>query len=288
MARTVDRDVKFIFIAGLEHSGTTLLNYLLGLHPKALGLGEVAAFFSPDHMRKYMERWKSYPDVDQCSCGAQWHSCELWGGLQNLSGLQSKESMLEKYAALVQHVREKLPDREIIIDSSKGLPTLEMLWQETQRIGVEPEDFHVILIVKDVRAFAASIERRSGGSSSMFRHLRTFNWWLAANESFLLRSRDFGNRFQWLTYEDLCSDPRGSVVRLLEGCGIPADSMQFRHELDASHIVMGNKTAMRTRQTIEYDDTWKQRALIRLAYWFHRKARRLNRSLVRNDSPLQV
>jgi len=46
--------MKYIYILGLEHSGTTLTDHMLSAHPRVTGVGEVAQFFSVDHMRHYL------------------------------------------------------------------------------------------------------------------------------------------------------------------------------------------------------------------------------------------
>ena len=39
---------KIVFIAGLSHIGSTLLDYALGSHPKFVGLGEIFTALRPE------------------------------------------------------------------------------------------------------------------------------------------------------------------------------------------------------------------------------------------------
>lgn len=56
--------MKYIFIAGLEHSGSTLTNYLLSQPPKSIGLGEVWQFFNHKHTLNYIQKWGHCDDVN--------------------------------------------------------------------------------------------------------------------------------------------------------------------------------------------------------------------------------
>jgi len=115
--------MKYIYIAGLEHSGTTLTGHLLSQHPHFMGLGEIASFFSSAHMAQYMARWGEYPDVNLCSCGKTWERCDFWGKLINLCGLNSDAPLIQKYGLLMDHIRSTLGEEIVVVDSSKSLST---------------------------------------------------------------------------------------------------------------------------------------------------------------------
>ena len=100
--------MKYIYIAGLEHSGTTLINHLIAQHPKALGLGEVSSYFDSGHMREYIKKWGGYSDVRLCSCGSDWDDCNFWGDIKELNGLVSDSPIKEKYVRLINYIGTKL------------------------------------------------------------------------------------------------------------------------------------------------------------------------------------
>lgn len=54
--------VEVLFIAGLSHSGSTVLNVVLGTHPRMVGVGEA-------------RRSVRTPDQGQCSCGETAQNC---------------------------------------------------------------------------------------------------------------------------------------------------------------------------------------------------------------------
>jgi hypothetical protein len=169
-------------LAGLEHSGTTLINHVLSQHRDVMGLGEVAPFFSRHHMTQYMARWGEYADARLCSCGETWERCPFWGGLVELNGLNSNRPILEKYHRLVHYIRSHSMAEPIVVDSSKSYSFLRTILDHHGEIGLEKDDISVILSVKDVRSFATSIAKKQGATISLLSHLRTFNWWVSENK----------------------------------------------------------------------------------------------------------
>ena len=148
--------MKIIYVVGLEHSGTTLTDHLLSTHPNILGLGEVASFFSPEHMRQYIDKWGKYPDVSLCSCKKDWRQCDFWGPIAGLCGLDSDTPILTKYQKLFSYIEKTQGEKTVIVDSSKSIATLKMLVENTSNLGISHNDIFVIFAIKDVRSFAAS------------------------------------------------------------------------------------------------------------------------------------
>ena len=62
---------KVIYIASLSHSGSTLLNLMLGASKGTVALGEVSLTW------RSLGSGGKYPGV--CSCGAPVPDCQLWG-----------------------------------------------------------------------------------------------------------------------------------------------------------------------------------------------------------------
>ncbi len=270
--------MRIIYIAGLEHSGTTLTDHLLSSRPGVLGLGEVSSFFSPRHMRQYMDRWGDYPVASLCSCGSSWQECDFWGGVFDLCGLNSEESMIDKYQKLLMYVRERHGDDAMIIDSSKSLAGLEHAVKACANIGLSPCDVSVIYTVKDVRSFSASMLHKSGASKSMLAVFRSFNYWLGANKQFIEYFQAQNMGIQVNLYEALCADPSGFLDRAL---GSPGGAVSFGApdiSVSTSHIAMGNKDfLLRNRKHIEYDARWKKESRIKAMYLAHHNARSLNK-----------
>lgn len=278
--------MKYIFIAGLEHSGTTLINHLLCQHPRALGLGEVASFFSVDHMSQYIAKWGKYPDVRLCSCGQSWDECSFWSDLIELNGLYSDLPLIEKYSRLFQHIVNKHNHAKFIIDSSKSLSTLKQIVGERDTMGLRKDDIFVILAIKDVRNFAASIAMKEQSRSYFINYLKSFNWWLGANKLFLDFFDEGAVKFEIVLYEKLCFDPAAILNQIWEKCQMGPERLEVRMDdisnasKHRSHIAMGNKDfVIRNSSRIRYDFRWFLEDRVHLAYLLHNRARKFNKSL---------
>lgn len=264
-------ELKYIYIAGVEHSGTTLTNYLLSCAPNAIGLGEVTQFFDPEHMRLYMQRWGANQDVELCSCLNKWNECDFWSQLQHLYGLNSDTNIADKYRALWDFVNEHYGSSSIIIDSSKSLEAFQSAIN-SMGSNLQDSDVHIVFTCKDVRGFAASILRKTS-ASSLLAIYRSFNWWVSENAQWLefLDKRDY--RYTINLYEFLCLKPDELVNKVINKPNAPVFN-------GMSHIAIGNKNfTLRNSHHIRYDDRWRSNWKIKLVYFFHIRARLLNTRL---------
>ena len=270
--------MKIIYVVGLEHSGSTLTDHLLSSHPRILGLGEIASFFSPPHMKRYMNKWGGYPETSSCSCENDWEQCDFWGKIFDLCGLNSKTPMISKYKRLFTYVRERLGEDAIIVDSSKSLDTLEMLVEGSNDLDILPTDIYVIFTIKDVRSFLVSMVNKHDTKKSLVSVYRGFNYWLGANKQ-ILNYIDANNINASINlYEELCTDPSRFIDMQTArvGCIDQADEIDIRK--NTSHIAMGNKNfILRNRNKIQYDSLWYNDDVINLVYLIHGKARAFNK-----------
>lgn len=271
--------MKYIYIAGLEHSGTTLTDHLLSQHPNFIGLGEIASFFSTVHMNQYMKKWGNYPDVSLCSCGKTWKECNFWGHLVHLCGLNSDSPIIGKYKELIDYIRSNFGEETAIVDSSKSLPVLKTLINGHSELKISIRDILVIFSIKDVRSFTASISKKSGSEKSFLSVFHNFNLWHGANKQFLDYLKSNCINFSINLYEKLCADAENFINNQFEKCGFSSlEKIDVSH--NSSHIAMGNKNfAMRNRAKIIYDSTWYNDDTINLMYLIHSKARAFNKRL---------
>lgn len=275
--------MKFVYIAGLGHSGTTLLNQLLTQGPAVVSLGEVASFFSKAHMTMYMRKWGDRPAIQLCSCGVRWSDCPFWGKIEYLSGMNTQAPLAEKYKILMEHVRLSYGEDAVVVDSSKSLATLDEILEGSGQIGLDRSDIFVIHALRDVRGFVRSSSARSANPPSMISLLRSFNLWLGSNREFSKFLEDKRLDHQRMLYETLCMDPQLAIDSILNRLGLnlvgKLDQLQA-----VSHIVMGNKNfTVRNRDRIKYDNRWFTDDRVNCAYLLHGAARRFNSNLYENS-----
>lgn len=252
---------------------------MLAQHPYALGLGEVSSYFDSGHMTQYIGKWGCYPDARLCSCGTDWNDCQFWGNNRELSGLESNGSMKEKYLKMINFIATSYGQNTIIVDSSKRFNSLRMLSEHIEEMGIEKKNLYVIMVVKDVRSFAASIHSKKWARRSLVRYRRTFNWWYSEYKKLLDYIEKHEINFLPVLYEKFCNEPESHVNKVYKMLGVPGVG---RNELNHgnSHIAMGNKDfVMRNRERIRYDQRWFLEDGIGLVYMFSRKIRCFNKRL---------
>jgi hypothetical protein len=271
--------MKLLYVAGIEHCGSTLTDYLLSRRANTVGLGEVQQFFSPSHMQAYIRKWTGAPDFRLCSCGSDWNDCEFWGPLRHLHGCSSDAPLATKYSALIAHARALYGDDSVIIDSSKHLAGLTFLADNRAALGFGSDDMAAVLAIKDVRSFSASLLAKSEVSNSYGSVYGIFKRWHFRNSQFLdfFRARDFPNCVS--LYERLCAEPELLAGRVFELIGLPAEQAADV-PVGRSHVVLGNKGFIgRFRGKITYDSRWYLDDRINLVYLLHRPSRRFNKAL---------
>lgn len=270
--------MKFIYIAGLEHSGTTLTEQLLSSHPDVLSLGEIHSFFSTAHMKNYMDQWGGHDDVSMCSCGEDWSECSFWSERTQLCGLNSTLPAKEKYQLLIEDIVRHFGADIVVTDSSKSLAGLSALHEASLAVGDAVTAIGVIFTVKDPRSFAASMKRKTG-QSSLLASYRAMNLWSAGNQEILNYIEANNIPLLMNLYEHLCLDPLAQINAMFRQLGMSeVKDLDVSHQ--NSHIAMGNKDfLMRNRTQIRYDQRWFLDSWILTAYLMNRKARSLNRTL---------
>ncbi|MBZ0087665.1 MAG: sulfotransferase [Thermomonas sp.] len=272
--------MKVIYIAGLGHSGTTLLNQLLTQSSATISLGEVAVMFSPEHMNAYKAKWGHTTDYCLCSCGKKWSECKFWSELEHLSGLKSSLPVPEKYKILIDHIRSRHGDDSILVDSSKSIPAFESMLAGARAAGLKTEDCLLVHCVRDVRGFASSHASRRKERMSFVDLLRTFNLWLGSNREFDGLRERHGSEEGIVLYEKLCANPAAVLNPLLRKVGLTFDNSSGGGLAQESHIAMGNKAfTQRNRDRIKYDMRWFADDRIETAYLLHRSARSYNKLL---------
>lgn len=277
--------MKIYYIVGLEHSGTTLSDYLLSAHPSVLGLGEISQFFSPSHMQRYMELWGDLPDVSLCSCGRSWRECGFWGELIDLCGLYSSDPLKDKYRKLLDHVRSTRGEDAVIVDSSKSVDSLKLLVEYHHDLGISLADILVVFTIKDARGFVTSMINKQEAKRSVVSVVQGFNYWTGANRGILAYLQSQGIDFRLNLYEHLCADPESYFRNQWSRAGLAIPVGGADMVATNSHIAMGNKNfVMRNRDRVEYDDRWTRDSLVKTVYRFHSKAKSFN-ALIRKMSP---
>jgi len=263
---------RYVYIMGRGHSGSTVLDALLGNAENACGVGELVMGIDG-----------TYP----CSCGEKVTDCDFWqkvkdGFMQSTHGelpwdraasilseksnvlqfiptllASSKSSHIQQLEAATQGVAEavsKASHRPIVVDSSKEVSRGLLLARRM------PESRILHIVRNPERMLASNLHRlRDGTGLVLFR--RTFHSelfapliiaasalsWVVGNLLCEKVSRIAPDRVMRVRYEDLCEDPARVLRRISEFTGLHLDkvipSVQNGSILAIQHKLAGNRMA---------------------------------------------
>lgn len=241
-----------IFINSLSHSGSTLLDIVLGGHSKLVGLGEIGSVLriSPEQISRTRN--------STCSCGKCVNECSFWGGVLPELFKHKEISFDDKYRIVLNRFWEKYDDDCILVDSSKNSPYLQILLNNPN-IQVK-----VIHLIKDVRAYTISqIDnlKRKNKKIGFLPQLSLFLKWHKNNNKIIkfLKKKDIEHIT--IGYEHLCLQTENVIENLCNFMNITSEKEMISLSNSNSHVIRGNRMRHQPdkRKKIIYDHRWFQR-----------------------------
>tara|TARA_B100000035_G_scaffold125156_1_gene106550 strand:- start:528 stop:1397 length:870 start_codon:yes stop_codon:yes gene_type:complete len=244
-----------LLIRGLGHSGSTLLDLILGAHPSVVGLGEASRVLlssSADEFASYqLNDWRSVYNKP-CTCGSMLDECELWSRFFSNWPNRRKESFEDEFSRLISPL------------SSQSIDWIVESYQSDERLldlhrSVRP--VRVIHLTRDVRSWIHSEARRG---VTRFGRGRSVGWrglqrWVRVNWKLEKKLRQSSLQSFRLGYEELALAPEASLKLLCDWLKIDFcwDMMQPM-DFSSSHIIAGNRMRYLAgrRNRIEYDGAW--------------------------------
>lgn len=284
----MDGDLTVLYVAGAGRSGSTLVDRVIGSHPRALSLNEVNRVWARGVLAD-----------DVCGCGEPFRSCPFWrevfreafggwdedrarrmaelqgeiertrhfprawlarltGGLGRGDYRTYRESLTRLYFA----VRD-VSGRRVLVDSSKR-PTIPLIMSAAEEI-----DLRVVHLVRDARGSVHSAVKRRKydpgtgepmeGRSVAVASIR----WIGGN----LFAEALGRLYPYhrIRYEDFTTDPTAAVGDLLSGlAGLDPAGVPFVDErtvrLGEVHSAGGNPQRFeRGEVEIRRGESWPEK-----------------------------
>lgn len=229
-------DATVIFIVGTGHSGSTLVDLILGSHSRSFSLGQFSRV--PEILGR-----------EQPLCSICPGSCPVWGRPEVLEDVASYFSWARSRNRLLRSLHWRLgwprpsihsriaswTGARVLIDSSKSLGWVR---RQLRSSRLTPNLRTVLLFVhRDGRAVVNSNLRKypERGVESISR-----DWagQVERIERFFERA-PVDERLR-VGYERLSLDPYAEVPRLCEGLGLPYESAMLRYWQGDHHLVSGN------------------------------------------------
>lgn len=242
------RPIKVIYILGAGHSGSTLLDLMLGSHSSIESLGEIKNFSA------YMGSGSRLSDDQKrCTCGVHVRECLYWQrmlqALEKTMGT-SRISLEEKdpahfgaYNAAVFQAALDMTGKHIICESSKNYSRLKRLLKSRRF------DMLVVHLVRDSRAVAYSYVKRGQSPLKV-----AYNWQMV-NLFERVRLGIVGDRAKYILvrYEDLVEASQAVLSQILERVGLSFEQGQLRYWEMPQHNLGGNSMRHRKPAGVEKD-----------------------------------
>jgi hypothetical protein len=275
--------IKVIYILGWGHSGSTLLDLVIGSSPNVMSLGEIIFF---DYYRDRVHHRKVLRPFD-CTCGSAFHECAFWSKLLAMPGADTYKivydvnngdrliwlwrllrfsvtggrslppsELLGDDAALLSAVKDlRGSNTEYLCDSSKDFARLIRLLM-MPRLEIYP-----IFLVRDMRAVALSYakkKRHDLGLNKMGFYKALFAW--AGVNLVSLAVAGLSRRpLLHISYDLFCRDPRKHISLLNERLGLKIDPERHIERINGCvyHNVGGNLMRFKKLSAVRLDDQWR-------------------------------
>ena len=254
--------MRLIFIASLEHSGSTLLDLVLGGHPRIVGLGELYQLVRADS--PHLQR----ADQVMCSCGKPMPHCDFWGPTLKQLRSHPVESPAQRYQRILDTAAAHFGPDTWLVDASKNLDALQFAarWQP-----------FVLFLLRDVRSWTVSRQderrrqelftwpdlwRQSPYRAPIRLLTRSALWyfhqWHRGNRRIQAALETSGLSWFQLGYEELALYPEYMTGRIVEALNLPPATTMVEIAHSHSHSILGNRMRSQPekRQRIFYDNRW--------------------------------
>lgn len=276
-----------LYIMGHGYSGSTLLTFLLGSHPQVATIGELGI---AEHAKG-----QTTPEQYLCSCQAPVRECDFWRRVSREMGERGHDFDVWDSGLELRARGGGLPDvilravqRGPVLEMARrvGVRVVPGARRELARILSRIESLaEIVTNIKQSRIFLDSSKRperavfmrRIASFDMRVIHLvrdgRAVSWsnmknlglgpeaaavsWVADNRASELARRYFpADRWMPLRYEDLCTDPPGTLSRIYSFAGLPSDE-RVPELRGGEHHVIGNRMRLSSTSEIRLDERWR-------------------------------
>jgi hypothetical protein len=257
---------RIVYIASVTHSGSTLLDLVLGSHSQLQSLGELKVLCRAKQEKR--ERVLA----DRCSCGARDKlGCPFWCAVEERlrhtlgGGLRDLDVDHPDPATFIAHNRAlfdaivRAGGTPWIVDSSKSPRRLGRL------LGARVFDVRPVHLTRS--PYGVTYSHTKKGRSTVRGALRYAKTQLAL-ERLLSREPHLA-----LRYEDFVASPADETTRIMSYLGLPFEADQLDWSAPAHHTLCGNHMRFAPTSEIRSDEAWReelsavQKAVIGVLTW---------------------
>jgi len=251
---------KIVYIAGLGHSGSTILDMILGTNSRVIGLGEIMAF---------VKRKNKHIDLKSvCSCGKTGYNCDFWAQSEQI--ISNSKNNTEAYLKLIEYFYNKYGEETILVDSSKNSYSYLKYLDKNF-------DLKVIFLSRDYRSW--SFSRHLSTKRQVF--IKIIHW-IVENLKLLYRLKKMDLKSLKIGYEELALYPEFTLKKICEYINVDFEEQMMNLAKTKSHIIAGNvaRADKEKRKKIIYDARWMTSTRIIFSSFFFAPFFRFNKKLV--------
>ncbi|MGH7288211.1 MAG: sulfotransferase [Myxococcota bacterium] len=283
MAEQSQERLKLIYLMGAGHIGSTVIDVVLGTHPRIESMGE---------LWKLPQAWlKGSPR--SCACGASVHDCAFWSQVRKGWAELAGDDDVARHVVLTQCFEASpagwarlLGARAARGDFAEYVRRNTALYRAIQQVGGKPFvvesslsprrafvlahspgiDLHLIHLVRDGRGVIWSHQNPAKrGERTSFEPKSTFHttkYWVTANlQSTLVFSRVRAERRLRLRYEDFATEPHAFLARLGAWIGEDLSGLLSAARATAEaapvrHTPGGNRVRLQKQIHVRADFGW--------------------------------
>ncbi len=235
--------VSVVYIAGSSHSGSTLLDLLLGSHSAIESVGEAKKI-------PHLQTRIGHGERPLCTCQEELSRCPLWSEViaQDVGDLMRDPGA---NASLFRSVAKKR-GASVILDSSKTIGRALLFARSDLFTPV------FVHLVRDSRAVVYSSKRKARKDRGRTHRLgQTARGWQQLNSRIPRRlGRGKPGAILAIRYEDLTSNPKSELTRVLGRIGLSWEEPMLRFRDHVHHNVEGNRMRLGSGSEIKRDEEY--------------------------------
>lgn len=272
---------QIIHIISDYRSGSTLLDQLLGAHPRITSTGEL------HHLRAYVTQNRTLHDPVYplaCSCGLNVVDCDFWNDVDERLGTSLANLRLSprfttprpRYQGIVgiaqarlRRIAEKallnqpngadrlffgaartVTDNCRLYDAIAAVTNATHIVDSSKSIprcnivaSSRPENHRIVLLCRDFRAVVFSKMQRGRDLSQSARSWAEIVWQMET-----LASQHADRHVYRLRYEDLCSDPKTEMQRICDFLCVEYDTMMLSRPVANVHQIGGSPSKLQAEK----------------------------------------
>ncbi|MFW2439054.1 MAG: sulfotransferase [Arenicellales bacterium] len=242
---------NIIFIASLDHSGSTMLDNILANHSQMVGLGEI------EYVIKQYINFPNSVEIQKCSCEIEAEKCAFWGEVILRFRKENHLTLPNGYEIVIEVFNKIYGESAILVDSSKYRTALRVL-KELPAVNVQ-----VLHLLKDVRAYTISRldrAREKFGKNGFLLPHKQFRHWIRVNRSLLNILEDSNMPFMRVGYEEICLDPVGTLNKVCTFIDVKFEHSMLELNKGGGHCLVGNRMRLQNKnRRLIYDSRWFSR-----------------------------